>query len=167
MAEKKNYIIEDEDTELDGESPDGELARAEDEGMVLQEEEAERERLESELAELQQETEEAEEKLSEAEEEELVTGVDNPPRMRPSRAGVRQSEASPAYDFDERNIVSTYGEWAVTHQGMANLQYNIFISSDVLRNYTKEHIEQRYPYADANQFRRVYNDAVEYHFPSE
>lgn len=149
-----------------------EKQRAEDEGMVSEEtendtspqEQEETERLESELAELQQQTEEAEENATIAEAE---SGVDNPPRMRPSRAGVRQSEASPAYDFDERNIVSKYGEWAVTHQGMANVQYNIFISSDVLRNYTKEHIEQRYPYADASQFQRVYNDAVEYHFPNE
>lgn len=34
--------------------------------------------------------------------------------------------------FDERNIVSEHGTWAVTHQGIAALDYAMFFSADML-----------------------------------
>lgn len=146
-------------------------------------EEEERAELEAELQRLQSETEEAEATASDMEEERELdsTGLDLKDDEDTELARGAQAEADAAREriqevendygkgpqFDEQNIIEEYGEWAVTHQGISHLHYEIHIAADVLAHFSKAHVEARYPYTNADDFVSAQKAAVEYHFESE
>lgn len=68
--------------------------------------------------------------------------------------------------FDERNIVSEHGTWAVTHQGIAALDYAMFFSADMLEVIAHQPIDLP-PFVDEDDFLAAVEAGLAYHGTTE